>query len=115
MSLVHLRTRKILDDDNSIVYSIQSSDFNESMDWEEIGRLKIIKETKEYDFTLAGPCKNMNFVPLSFYDLSKKQQGILLEEEYRDCCCGAWSMRIHHWVNTFITENNYPENYPNPE
>ncbi len=112
MSLVHLKAKQIENDNFVVTYSIESIDFNERMDWEEIGRLKIDKETKKYEFVSTGSCKDIKFVPIFLYDLDENQQKVLLKSKFKDYCCGAWSLRVHHWANTFINKNHFPETYP---
>ena len=112
MSLVHLKARQLRDDEYSAEYSIESCDFNEDRKWEEIGIVEIDKSIKQYHFILKGSCSDLRFVPPSLYSLNEAEQEFLLRTKYKDYCCGAWSMTIHHWIDSFIKNNDYPTKHP---
>lgn len=98
--------------DKIVEYDVESIDFNEEMEWEKIGEVRISMDTKEYSFTLNEKHKDKKFIPPTLYSKEDDEREQLLKSEYQGFGYGAWSMRIDNWINTFIKHNNYPDTYP---
>lgn len=112
MSLVHMRLKLALSDSNVAEYDVESIDFNDEMNWEKICVIRINKNRKDYEFEFHDKLKNDNILPPTIYGLSEDERALLLKTRYKDFGYGAWSMRIHHWVNNLIQQNHYPAKYP---
>lgn len=112
MSLCHLRLVKSREDSSDVIYRVESPDFSDSENWQEIGQLKIQKNLGNYEFSQGGALLNHKIVPPWIYGLSEEQQETQLRNQYRDHGWGAWTMRIHHYASTFLEENSYPDNHP---
>jgi hypothetical protein len=112
MSLVHLKIKQIRLDDDFVEYEVESIDFNEEMEWEKIGEIKIRKNSKDYLFTVSEKHKDKKIIPPTLYSKEEKERENLLNSEYKGFGYGAWSMRINNWINSFIKQNDYPAIYP---
>jgi hypothetical protein len=50
MSLMHVRLNRIFDDNDNVLYKVESTDFTNENIWLELGLLRISKAVKKYQF-----------------------------------------------------------------
>ena len=100
MSFVHLTLKRIFINKNNVEYEVLCSDFSSNRELESIGRVIINKSEQDYIFEVNERQKNLRIIPPKFYSKSEEERKILLETEYNDYGCGAWSMRIDNWLKT---------------
>lgn len=112
MSLTHIRLNRIFNNDEIVVYQVESLDFSAKKNWAELGTLKILKTKKKYEFTNSQIAEDNKLIPPELYRLSEKERQEKLNNEYKEYGLGAWSICINHWANSFIENNNYPDKYP---
>ena len=112
VSFCHVRLIRVQDDQIASIYSVESSDFDPDFLWTKIGKLKINKLERTYEFESEGEFLKHKIVPPWFYGLSREEQKKLSETQFKDHGFGSWTMRVHHYVTTFIEDEKYPEKHP---
>jgi hypothetical protein len=112
MSLTHIRLNRIPDTNEIVSYRVESPDFNDQREWEDLGILNISRTMKNYKFIESNLAKESKLIPPMIYGLTLEKRNQLLNVKYSNYGWGAWSMCIHHWAVSFIRDNNYPDQYP---
>ena len=120
MSFAHLRLNKIERDNYLIEYLVESFDFNEEKEWEEVGKLVMNTATKSYEFQPAkiwsdvasATLRERPIIPPEVFGLDETERKQVIESQYQDYGWGAWSMLIHHWAVSFIEKESFPEYHP---
>lgn len=112
MSLTHIRLNRIFDNNESVSYKVESTDFTNDNTWSELGILHISKIMKKYEFLESGLAKKNKLIPPELYELPSLKKEQLLRNKYSNYGWGAWSMCIHHWATTLIKNGDYPDQYP---
>ena len=112
MSFAHVRLNKIKQNEFLVEYIVESFDFNNESEWEEIGKLEINIIAKSYDFWPAKIWSSLQIIPPPIYGLDETKREQIIKSKYRDYGWGAWSMLIHHWAVSFIKQDSFPEYHP---
>jgi hypothetical protein len=112
MSLAHVRLTKILDLADEARYLAGTPDFSCDGKWEEIGLLVINKKNFSYRFEPSEAALNVHFLPPEIYSMDEVDRHELLKGKYKNFAWGAWSMRINAWALQFLSDNFYPDIFP---
>lgn len=112
MSLVHIRLNQISNNDEIVTYKVESTDFSEERAWEELGMLRISKVKNNYEFINSPLAKSNKLIPPELYALPEEERQRELKYKYMNYGSGAWSMCIHYWAKSLISNNSYPKKYP---
>jgi len=90
MSRIHVEFTKIDNGDNSIIYPVDSSDFETDSF---IGKVLIEPITGKYQFLQMGALQGKIIIPPQVFDFPEKEQHALIERDYSDGEYGGWTSR----------------------
>ena len=105
---MHIRFEREANDDAPVVYRVETPDFSEAREWQEIGRIEIDRLQKTYRFLASGLWTGYKFIPPSIYGLDEATRERLLREDYAGYEAGGWSASIHRRVTQLLEEGRYP-------
>ena len=114
MSYCHIRFLRRSLNDKFAEYSVESFDFHDDHEWHQIGRLSLDREQKQYDFIPAQIWLDVKALHPHLFSIAENERKRIYESELKakGYGWGAWAMRIHHWANDFLTEDSFPEIFP---
>jgi hypothetical protein len=96
-----------------VKYKVETSDFSQAGSWDNLGTLQISKSSSSYQFTPSQLAIYNKLIPPELYGLSSKERQNKLDNKYSEYGLGAWSICIHHWASSLISNKKYPTEYPN--
>ncbi len=109
MSRVHVRFIKEKVDGISIIYRVDSSDFNTSGADDPIARITIDRNASSYNFEPLGELSRNKVVPPHVYDLPQRECEDTLREQYDGFGYGGWTSRIAKIVRRLIVNDDFPD------
>jgi hypothetical protein len=109
MSRVHIHFIKEREDGTTVVYRVDSSDFNADQTEEPIARITINRHLKSYSFAPLGILSNVKVVPPHVYDLPESECDQILRVQYEGFGYGGWTSRIATVVRRLLTCDEFPD------
>ncbi len=94
MSFAHIKLNKIKEEGGFSTFSVQSPDFNNEREWQEIAELVLNRTTGTYTFSPRNAWINFKFIPPHIFEMDKKEMEVLLSKKFSGYGYGAWTGRI---------------------
>jgi hypothetical protein len=108
MSRVHLHFIRERDQGSSVIYRVDSSDFNVNQIEEPIARITIDPEGRSYGFEPLGELLNARVVPPYVYDLPESESDEMLRVRYKGFGYGGWTARMASVVRRLLADEDFP-------
>jgi hypothetical protein len=106
MSRIHVAFRKQRSDGDSIVYGVESSDFEGTP---LIGEIRIDTDTRQYEFVPLGPLAGKAVIPPYVFDLPESEWDAVIARNYPNAKYGGWTSRIAQMVSRLQEREEFPD------
>lgn len=97
-----------MEDGDAVTYSVESPDFSEDGTSLPIGRVKLDKVRKSFEFWPDGELLDKQVIPPYVYELSEAERLHLLRSKYHGYQYGGWTSRIARVARRLLNEGVYP-------
>lgn len=109
MSYLHIRVIKKIEIEDKIVFEIQSPDFNERREWENLGNLQIDIKSQTFSHLNDELWVQRKILPISICQYKPSERKQLVQNKYQGFAGGSWAQKLYNFVETCLSRNEYPD------
>jgi hypothetical protein len=96
------------------IYRVESFDFSEDDQWEEMGHLHVIHAKEDYAYHPSNQWVAQRILPPKLYALSEEEQDKAFRQRLaaHGLGNGAYARKVHEFARACLDDSAFPDLYP---